>query len=262
MRRHRLLVLVLGFGLIAVAPAAMAQSDQPSAEHDLAGVCHFNVRVYLSPGASITPGHSSFATRQPAPLDCVGTLDGHRITGRGTIETVGDLTGNCVSGKGTLSEQITLPTTNGEVHLESHATFQYVVAGIFKGTYLSGPFYFVPVEGDCLTAPLTVADARHLPLGEGGGEVGPDTQLRLVTPPHPGQEHPAGQICSGEGPQKPPVGNDASRTVGSRASLPSSTRASDYGHVQPGAVRIVETPGRLIWGFVCRASDQMPLCVA
>jgi hypothetical protein len=33
-------------------------------------------------------------------------------------------------------------------------------------------------------------------------------------------------------------------------------------HVQLGAVRIVETPGRLTWGFVCRAHDQMLLFVA
>ena len=33
-------------------------------------------------------------------------------------------------------------------------------------------------------------------------------------------------------------------------------------HIQLGAVRLVETPGRLTWGFVCPAPDQMLLCVA
>ena len=32
-------------------------------------------------------------------------------------------------------------------------------------------------------------------------------------------------------------------------------------HVQLGAVRIVETPGRLTWGFVCPLFDQMLLSV-
>ena len=33
-------------------------------------------------------------------------------------------------------------------------------------------------------------------------------------------------------------------------------------HVQLGAVRIVETPGRLTWGSVCPAPDQMLYCMA
>jgi hypothetical protein len=166
----RLSALIVTAGLLSAAStgtAAAVDGRPGTTTHQLAAACHFNPNFEVTPGLVLqTTTTGGVASEGAAPLDCLGTLDGAAITGGGTIRTTGSYTGTCTSGSGSLTEYITLPTAKGAVSLISALTFSYLGAGgTFTGTYLSGVFYFLPLEGDCVTTPMTRTVARHIAHG-------------------------------------------------------------------------------------------------
>jgi hypothetical protein len=140
-------VLVLGLPL-ADNPRALA--DQPPA------VCSYTVENgTVSPGLSMTPASGRWQVR-PGPIDCVGSVDGKRITGRGVIVGSGPLEGTCALGSGSGTQFITIPTAGGEVHITQPTTFQWAGAGgPFQGPRMSGSFVFWATKGDCVNQPVT-----------------------------------------------------------------------------------------------------------
>lgn len=178
--KTRLSALILTAGLLTTASTGTASAfdGRPgTTTHQLTAVCHFNPNFALTPGPVGQTTTTGWVTSEgPAPLDCLGTLDGAAITGPGTIRTHGSYTGSCASGSGALTEYITLPTAKGFVNLVSSLTFSYLGAGgTFTGTYLSGVFHYMPLEGDCITTPMSRTVARHIAHGNTPGAT-TDTQ--------------------------------------------------------------------------------------
>ena len=168
MTRRSALILVAGVLSAASTGSAAASDGRPgTTTHQLAAACHFNPNFALTPGPVGQTTTTGWVTSEgAAPLDCVGTLDGATITGPGTIRTTGSYTGSCTSGSGTLTEYVMLPTANGFVSLVSSLRFSYLGSGgTFTGTYLSGVFSYTPLEGDCVTTPMSRTVARHIAHG-------------------------------------------------------------------------------------------------
>jgi hypothetical protein len=118
----------------------------------------------ISPGLTLTPAPVSFATTSPAPVTCHGSIDGHEITGPGRLSVHGTMSGpaggaTCEETSGEGRGVFTLPTSSGPVEMINNFTFEATaVGGIHRGDALVGAFIFgPPVEGDCVTAPLTSA---------------------------------------------------------------------------------------------------------
>lgn len=129
--------------------------------------CTVTFVIVLDPGFSVRSSTGTHRSEQPGVLNCDGTVNGRTITGPGTIADEG-LYGtsdgdSCLSGsEGTGVDHITLPTAEGPETVRSH--FEYTAAkpsngsplrGQFTGTRFSGTFDLRPLEGDCLTAPIT-----------------------------------------------------------------------------------------------------------
>ncbi len=123
----------------------------------------------------MTAGESDFATDPgPGTIDCQGTFDGQQITGTGTYAVVGRIlagpagTATCPQGGGFGTQTFTIPSTDGSVTISEQFTFTWVgAAGRFEGQTLSGAFEFTPVQGDCVSTPLTqVAVRGEALLGE------------------------------------------------------------------------------------------------
>ena len=139
--------------------------------------CTFSFDVIITPGLSMegTSGtHSSGG--ETGVMECHGPINGSDPTGAGTIGDEGaygtEDPDTCASGgEGTGTDTITIPTVDGTQRIISEFTFTYgelstkggVVHGQFTGTRFTGTFEFTPVEGDCVTSPVT----RAAVTGEG-----------------------------------------------------------------------------------------------
>ena len=114
------------------------------------GYCHIDIVLESPEGLGIEPGSATYTSSGSA--DCFGTPAGIQPTGRGTYTSFGTFEGGCAGASGTFNYRITLPTAQGE------ATF--VDSGTFTSPYFTSPsgfgaFEFTPIEGDCVTEPLT-----------------------------------------------------------------------------------------------------------
>jgi hypothetical protein len=167
MRRPALRSLV-----IAVALLGSSAGLQTSASAEGQTTCTFANDVDLSPGFSLQPGSGTF-TEKGAPIECTGPVNGEQPTGIGTEDQDGRYgvqhPNSCASaitgdGEGDGVFNITIPTTGGDQRLTTHFTFTFgrkvpthggLAAGEFKGDHFSGTFEFKPIEGDCVTKPVT-----------------------------------------------------------------------------------------------------------
>lgn len=160
--------LVLGGGCVPVH-SVLAQR---------ATSCSFVLDLDASPGLSLQPGPSRFTSGgETGTLTCDGPVNGLQPTGPGAIGVLGDLSGSCTSaatgdGGGSGTETLTVPTSGGAQRFTSRFTFSFgrrlpthggLVAGEFTGDHFSGSFEFTPVQGDCVSRPVTRA---HV-VGEG-----------------------------------------------------------------------------------------------
>jgi hypothetical protein len=154
MKRTLILAAVL-FG--AFVPAASGR-----AAHDLA-VCTGDFEVSISPGLSLTPGSATYTTDGDAgTFACVGFIAGKQVTGAGTLAAAGVFglfTGAvCPQGVGGGTFFLTVPTTDGPMKVMSDYTFSWAgPAGALTGSTMSGTFEFTPIEGDCISTPVTRA---------------------------------------------------------------------------------------------------------
>lgn len=144
-------------GLLLVAWTAVPASPGTGTT---AAVCVGQHRVRFDPGITMTEGRSTLSTRD-GRITCRGRIGGRDVTGlEGTFRQGGALVGDCSGGvlAGTMSLMI---PTEGEPTTLTMA---------YQGTY--GPaigsqtseratvsFEFHPVEGDCVTTPLTTIEA-------------------------------------------------------------------------------------------------------
>jgi hypothetical protein len=142
--------------------------------------CTFAYAVTLSPGLSVQPSTGTVSTDGPTgKLDCDGPVNGREARGAGTIGIDGhyglDGGDSCASGfagggDGAGSSTLTVPTRGEDQRVTDTYALTYgqpssrgVISGTFHGDRYSGTFSLYPLEGDCVTSPIT----RALLTGEG-----------------------------------------------------------------------------------------------
>lgn len=155
MRRSFVAVIAL---VIVFGGAAPIQAEKGTR-------CTFEFEVTLSPGLSMSP--SSGTHRGTGPLTCDGLVNGKQPTGTGTLTDDGRYgtkdPDTCSGGEGDGVDTMKIPTQDGIETVISEFTFTYprpstkggVAGGEFKGTHFTGSFEFTPMEGDCISAPVT-----------------------------------------------------------------------------------------------------------
>jgi len=99
-------------------------------------------------------------------ITCTGTVNGRTITGPGTIGGDGRYgakdSATCRGGEADGFHYLSIPTSGGRQEITNDHTATYgplkgggVMGGEFTGPYFSGTFQARPIQGDCLSAPLT-----------------------------------------------------------------------------------------------------------
>lgn len=155
---------------------ALGGTGPSHAEVDAGTRCTFEFEINLSPGFSMEP--TSGTHQGTGPISCDGLVNGKEPTGAGTLTdegrygtTDGD---TCTSeGEGDGVDTIEIPVAGGVETVVSEFSYTTggrhvptnggVAAGGFQGSRFTGTFEFTPLEGDCVTAPLT----RARVFGEG-----------------------------------------------------------------------------------------------
>ena len=131
----------------------------PAAAASGPAVCVSKVTVGLTPGLTFESTDFHYSSGGPTgTVFCVGSINGHEITGPGTVEDIGAGTGGCNGGSISGANIYTLPTTGGTVTVRQPVEAQYAgPTGMrVKGTNTyPGGFGFAPTKGDCVAAPLT-----------------------------------------------------------------------------------------------------------
>jgi hypothetical protein len=161
----------IAVGLTAVLVAVPAPI-RLGAETDRETTCILWNLVEISPGLTLEPGSGSFRQQPPGTIECDGPVLGRRPTGPGNFAVnhgrYGVIRGaSCSGGDGTFVHGFRIPTEDGELRIDDEGTFTYgplqgggVFGGTFTGRVAAGRIRVTPVKGDCVTAPLTVADVR------------------------------------------------------------------------------------------------------
>lgn len=162
-RRARCAIAVAAVLMSVGVPTASATSSStPTA------VCSATIPLNLDPGLFAlkrTQGtNQSFG--ETGTLNCIGKLDGHRIAGPGTVGFAGTYGGTCNATTGGGRWSFSLPVdNNGATRVIQHAG-RYSAPGVglvisFTGKFetgrLAGAGPVTPVQGDCLTRPMTKA---------------------------------------------------------------------------------------------------------
>jgi hypothetical protein len=124
-------------------------------------VCGLTLEVAISPGLSFTPGSATYQG-EGGTVACEGAVIGRQMTGAGTLSGAGILglfTGAvCAQGVGGGTFSLTIPTSEGQVEVTSDSTFNWAgPAGELSGKGLSATFELTPLDGDCVSAPVTRA---------------------------------------------------------------------------------------------------------
>jgi hypothetical protein len=141
-------------GGVLLGPAANAAEGS--------AVCVSRFPVSLTPGLSMSESTFRYSSNgQAGTVTCVGSIDGHAVTGPGTVWDEGIGHGSCNGGTVEGFHVYKIPTDAGVL------TIQRPVLGMYQGVVgvrdhrrsYPGGFVFYPTTGDCVTAPATVADA-------------------------------------------------------------------------------------------------------
>jgi hypothetical protein len=134
------------------------------AQGGTSAVCTFVFSLNISPGLSLTPTWSTFGTSgENGTVICVGTFNGHQVTGPGSAGVHNDSTvfGTCLSDHGSGKFSMSLPTDAGSVRFEGTFRESSIgpageVSGTIPGATFTGVEFFLPTEGDCVLNPATV----------------------------------------------------------------------------------------------------------
>jgi hypothetical protein len=124
--------------------------------------------IRINPGLSMsTPTSGTLQSEGgKGTEECHGPVDGYEPTG--SIKVVHSAIYGYIDPDtcGALEAKAfavhSLPTAKGEVEFTNHFTASFkplsdgLMAGSFKGDHFSGRFTLRPLEGDCITAPLTL----------------------------------------------------------------------------------------------------------
>ena len=129
--------------------------------------CTGEVDLTVDPGLSTSPTSGTWTTHgETGTFTCRGTVNGYDVTGPGTFGGYGHYGSKhpdtCSGGEADGLHLISIPTSAGVQHVTNNHTATYgplegggIFGGEFTGPRFSGTFQARPVEGDCLSAPLT-----------------------------------------------------------------------------------------------------------
>jgi hypothetical protein len=164
----------MGTARRAVVVVALALLGSGGVLQPAAGVegthCKFEFDMIIEPGLSMEPSTGTHFSDGLGALDCDGLVNGHQVTGTGTLGEDGpygtDDPDSCQSGgEASGTDHLTVPTADGPQRIDSEFTATYgklsnkggLFHGEFTGTRFTGTFEFRALEGDCVTTPVTKA---------------------------------------------------------------------------------------------------------
>jgi hypothetical protein len=167
-RRRTYVVAAVALALPLGAEMPTASAATESARTSVAAVCSATIPLNISPGllALTRTQGSNQSLGETGSLSCLGTLDGHPVAGPGTVGFTGTYDGTCNSTSGTGTWSFSLPVDDNGVTRVVHHGGAYTAPGlslviIFTGDFetgrLAGTGPVLPVQGNCLTQPMTKA---------------------------------------------------------------------------------------------------------
>jgi hypothetical protein len=134
----------------------------PAAEATGAGVCTVTGTITFSAG-SLTATGGAWAIG-PAVISCQGLFNGYErilgsgsFAGSGTYKAFPDGTGTCLRNVGTGTLDYRFRTSQADIRLIEQGTYTLAGAGAFMTPSLRGTFKVAPLDGDCVTRPVTTA---------------------------------------------------------------------------------------------------------
>lgn len=170
---HLATVMIAAMLSVGTPPASAGVLAEPFHAPRLAApegrtnaICSTTADVNFSPGIGLTSSSGTLDSGgETGSIICIGTFNGHRVTGPGSFGTKGTYTATCVSGHVSGRYSITIPTDAGPMHLAPMftATPIGVVSPIDAsqpGMRWTGFEVFAFKRGDCVTAPVTEAMIR------------------------------------------------------------------------------------------------------
>lgn len=174
---HWAVVLLLGVqGMVVTSVPAEAEPSTYCTGTDV---------IRIRPGLSASAPSSGTMQSEggKGTEECHGPVDGDQPTG--TIKVVHSAMYGYIDPDtcGALEVKAfavhSVPTARGEVNRTNHFTASFkplsdgVMAGSFKGDQFSGRFTLRPLEGDCITSPLTLFEGIWEGTWHGAGSAPP-----------------------------------------------------------------------------------------
>lgn len=142
--------------------SAVPATSKPQQEAD----CVTRVDTTWSPGLSSEGASGTITSKgETGEIRCDGPVQGERQTRVGTAGVEAKYGTNdpdtCASGgEGAGSHSFTIPTARGTKKMTNNFTFTYhreegLISGSFEGDRYSGGLTGTPLEGDCVSKPVT-----------------------------------------------------------------------------------------------------------
>lgn len=175
--RTRSVITALVLALLGTLPLGAVPADASPMPGDVEGRpgdthCLAEFDVVVSPGLSNAPSSGTFTSNgETGTITCHGPINGWQPTGIGSRAEAGDYgvkdPDTCGGGEASFTFSFTIPTVGGNQHVTGTGTATYgplqgaaPYGGTFTGERMYGKFQATPVEGDCVTSPVTKIHLR------------------------------------------------------------------------------------------------------
>lgn len=155
-------------GLVAVGLLGSVLTAAPAGQAQQATECNAKAIMTMRPGISETPSSGTHIGREGTE-ECNGPIQGAEPTGSVAVDWDGrygtsdpDTCSRGGEAWGVANHYV--PTKDGTKTFRVIFTAKFggisggLLSGTFEGDYFSGTFSVRPIEGDCVTSPITKAD--------------------------------------------------------------------------------------------------------
>lgn len=149
--------------VVAALAAMLAFPAAAQAAGGMKGSCSLAFTEQFGSGFTLTPSSGPQSLVGTSPAICTGTINGHEITGPGTIRNDGAYhNSTCLLDNASGRTWFTFPTEGGPVALEgtfsvARVGFVLLVEAELAGSRGTGFALVVPTKGECLLNPITEA---------------------------------------------------------------------------------------------------------
>ena len=161
-------ITLMSTGLLPFTPAPAGAAGRTADNPDPRDThCLAEFDVVLSPGLSGSPSTGTFTSNgETGSIVCQGPIGGQQVTGIGTRGEQGRFgvkdPDTCMGGEVDFTYSFTIPTAIGPKVMAGSGTATYgplqgghPYGGTFTGDRMYGKFSITPIEGDCVTTPVT-----------------------------------------------------------------------------------------------------------